>query len=211
MSKPPKSGLRDRKRIDTRARLEDAAITLALRDGLEQTTIHAISDLAQVSPRTFFNYFDSKDSAILGVRHAELLDEQVAQFLEETDITDPIEAVVALLLSIFDSPASRPTIREDRLDLIRRHPQILASQFTQVTQTRGRLTEAAETLLSRDDRFARLPSRELSDLAEMTMDICGSGLRIAMRDAAIDRAHAQTHDLEQRAHALVRNLIGHLR
>ena len=53
---------------ETRARLEEAAVTLVLRDGLEQTTIGTISELADVSPRTFFNYFDSKDSAILGLR-----------------------------------------------------------------------------------------------------------------------------------------------
>ena len=43
-----KTGLRDRKRRETRARLEEAAVTLVLRDGLEQTTIGTISELADV-------------------------------------------------------------------------------------------------------------------------------------------------------------------
>ena len=60
-------GLRERKRAQTRRRLEEAAIGLALRDGLDKVTIDAISERADVSPRTFFNYFDSKDDAILGV------------------------------------------------------------------------------------------------------------------------------------------------
>ena len=61
-------GLRERKRAQTRRRLEEAAIDLALRDGLDQVTIEAITERADVSRRTFFNYFDSKDDAILGLR-----------------------------------------------------------------------------------------------------------------------------------------------
>ena len=61
-------GLRERKRAQTRHRLEEAAVGLALRDGLDKVTIDAISERADVSPRTFFNYFDSKEDAILGVR-----------------------------------------------------------------------------------------------------------------------------------------------
>ena len=39
-------GLRERKRAQTRRRLEEAAIGLALRDGLDNVTIDAISERA---------------------------------------------------------------------------------------------------------------------------------------------------------------------
>ena len=71
-------GLRERKRERTRRRLEEAAIGLALRDGLDKVTIDAISARADVSPRTFFNYFDSKEDAILGVLPADINDEILA-------------------------------------------------------------------------------------------------------------------------------------
>lgn len=58
-------GLRDRKRIETRRRIAEAALTLALEHGKDGATIESISSLADVSPRTFFNYFESKEAALI--------------------------------------------------------------------------------------------------------------------------------------------------
>ncbi|MEJ1229402.1 MAG: TetR/AcrR family transcriptional regulator [Galbitalea sp.] len=71
------TGLRERKRAETRERLETAAVTIAARDGLEHATVDAICQAADVSPRTFFNYFDSKEDAIVGLRDSTITDEQV--------------------------------------------------------------------------------------------------------------------------------------
>lgn len=56
--------LRDRKRARTRQALADAAAELFLRDGYEQTTIADIAAAADVSPRTFFSYFASKEEVL---------------------------------------------------------------------------------------------------------------------------------------------------
>jgi AcrR family transcriptional regulator len=58
-------GRRDRKKLQTRAALVDAALRLAVERGLAHVTVEDISEAADVSPRTFFNYFGSKDEAIL--------------------------------------------------------------------------------------------------------------------------------------------------
>jgi AcrR family transcriptional regulator len=58
-------GLRERKKRATRAALADAAVRLAAEHGAENVTVEAISSAAGVSPRTFFNYFDSHDDAFL--------------------------------------------------------------------------------------------------------------------------------------------------
>ncbi|MDO3699374.1 helix-turn-helix domain-containing protein, partial [Curtobacterium flaccumfaciens] len=67
---PSELGLRDRKRIETRNRIAEAARSLALEQGVDGTTIEQIAARADVSPRTFFNYFESKEDAVLG--HTEL-------------------------------------------------------------------------------------------------------------------------------------------
>src|ERR1700712_3503164 len=84
-------GLRERKRADTRERLETAAVELALRDGIEHATVEAICDAADVSNRTFFNYFDSKEDAIVGLKDTAITEQAVAEALEHADGLDAIE------------------------------------------------------------------------------------------------------------------------
>ena len=62
---PAPSGLREAKKARTRANLARAALLLAAEEGLHGTTVEAIAARAGVSPRTFFNYFDSKDEAVV--------------------------------------------------------------------------------------------------------------------------------------------------
>jgi hypothetical protein len=53
-------GLRQRKKQQTREALIDCAVDLFEQQGYDTTTIEEIAAAANVSPRTFFRYFDSK-------------------------------------------------------------------------------------------------------------------------------------------------------
>jgi AcrR family transcriptional regulator len=56
--------LRERKRRRTRRALVDAAVDLFDRQGYDQTTVAEIAAGAQVSPRSFFSYFGSKEEIL---------------------------------------------------------------------------------------------------------------------------------------------------
>ena len=56
----PVCGLRQRKKQQTRDTLVECAVDLFERQGYDATTIEEIAAAANVSPRTFFRYFDSK-------------------------------------------------------------------------------------------------------------------------------------------------------
>lgn len=60
-------GLRERKKAETRRAIAAAALDLASRKGAASVTVDDIAEAADVSPRTVFNHFPTKEAAILGV------------------------------------------------------------------------------------------------------------------------------------------------
>ena len=70
-------GLRERKKLDTRRALSDAAMQLTFEHGIDNVTREAIADLAGVSLRTFSNYFAGKYEA-LAYRQTERLRRSIA-------------------------------------------------------------------------------------------------------------------------------------
>jgi AcrR family transcriptional regulator len=197
-------GLRDRKRLETRARLEKAAVELVLRDGLEHATIDAISVQADVSPRTFFNYFDCKEDAVLGLRDVEITDALIAEHLAVYDGADLVESIVGMLFGTIGQPITEPTTRATRIELVLRHPQLLGRQFAQMTRMAERLTAAVRAIIAHGDGTAS--SAADSPTAELMLAICGSGVRVAVMELAAAHGDPDPEQLQKRAVELVREV-----
>jgi AcrR family transcriptional regulator len=95
------TGLRERKKLARRRRIEDIAIKLFERQGFEATTIDQIAAAADVAPRTFFSYFDTKDDVVL----ADYAD-RLGRILQELDGRPSNEPIWAALRGSFASVAS---------------------------------------------------------------------------------------------------------
>jgi AcrR family transcriptional regulator len=100
MAEDAASGLRERKKLRTRATLIEAAAELCLRQGFDNTTVDQIAAAADVSPRTFSRYFPTKDAVIAAI--ADEIDTYIATALEKqpTDITE-YEALLRAHLEVF--------------------------------------------------------------------------------------------------------------
>ena len=118
------SGLRERKKLATRAALHEAALQLVAERGLDHVSVDDIADRADVSPRTFFNYFPSKDDAVLGL-DPEGSTQLVEAFLARPADESPVEALRAVARAQAAEMATETELWPLRLRVIDAHPALL--------------------------------------------------------------------------------------
>lgn len=91
--------LRERQRLDNLRHLHEAALALATEQGLSEATVDAIAAAAGVSRRTFFNYYATKEDAILGITAPSVPAQALDAFLNNT-ADDALTRTVGLVAAI---------------------------------------------------------------------------------------------------------------
>jgi AcrR family transcriptional regulator len=155
-------GLRERKKLRTRAVLIDAAMELCLKQGYDQTTVEQIAASADVSPRTFSRYFPTKDAVFLTL--IEDYAHEVAIELEKvpSDV-GALEAMRQAHVAVLSRVANRAVgkLSSDRIILMLRVINASDSLKQASFEFRHDVTEvvlAKRMGVNIDDRRARLVS-----------------------------------------------------
>lgn len=155
---PAPEGLRARKRRATENAIEMASAGLALELGFENVTVEAICERADVSRSTFFNYFPSRDAAIVGRSIPVLGGDEAAAVLAEA----PGELTRGIYRLIFAS-IGHVNVNSD---VARLRARLVAEQSAArrvgtivLVETGERLMAAAEEWLRAHPELARLEGR----------------------------------------------------
>ncbi|HWD85673.1 MAG TPA: TetR family transcriptional regulator [Solirubrobacteraceae bacterium] len=148
------AGRRERKKAATRRALQEAALRLVAERGFDHVTVEDIADAADVSKRTFFNYFASKEQAVLGRDPA--TPESIRRALAERPAEEPpLRALEAVLTELAGQYAGSRADWVVRRQMIRSEPRLLAASVAAWTDLERILVEATSERLSLD------PERDL--------------------------------------------------
>lgn len=144
MTRP--AGLRERKKMATRQALHEAALRLVTEQGFDRVTIEAIAEAADVSRRTFNNYFSSKEEVLLYGDQA-----RVRRLVELVRLRPPTEppwtALTRAAEDLITETADHDPAWLGRTRLLRGHPALLAQQVaTYATVERELAAEISERL-----------------------------------------------------------------
>ena len=116
------------RRQETARQLTSVARRLTAERGLNGFTVEEVCAEVGVSRRTFFNYYPSKEEAVIGTNEDGVMDELAAQFLDRA--SRGWAAVLDDLVDLAASHASTATLGAEELaELMRvldREPRILA-------------------------------------------------------------------------------------
>jgi len=152
---PPVS-LRERKKLATRRLLRRAALELVAERGLANVTVEDIAQAAEVSPRTFFNYFPSKEAVLFGgdpERAAELR-ERVANWAPGKSAIDALRLVLAqdsqAMADELRSLGGNPADWVRRMKVARTDPHVRAAHAAQMAMIERAIAEGLAARLGAD-------------------------------------------------------------
>ncbi|PVZ14329.1 TetR family transcriptional regulator [Actinomycetospora cinnamomea] len=151
------TGLRERKKLRTRRALGAAALELAVRHGLAEVTVEQIAEAADVSPRTFFNYFSSKEEAVVAAdleRAGEMVDRLATRPADEP----VLESVRAVTRAMLGEPGARRKEWVRQVRLVRANPALVPHQLAAYAAIEQRLAAviAERAGMGADDLYPAL-------------------------------------------------------
>jgi AcrR family transcriptional regulator len=152
-------GLREQKRRATRRALQVALLQGALERGLENVTIDDVCRSAQVSARTFFNYFASKEEAIAGSPGPfEVPPGQLERFVTgEHDVLTDLVAMIAANVDDSDDVE----VHRLRKRVLEREPQLLGMRVAETQRFHQMAVQAAVQRLRADaERAGQVPDED---------------------------------------------------
>jgi AcrR family transcriptional regulator len=134
------AGLRERKKAETRSALGQAALRLAIERGVDGVSADEIAAAANVSVRTFHNYFNSKDSAVIAG-----FDDHIGAYVDELrgrPSSEPIwESLEVVLASVIVTVGELATQGPAQIESLWTSPALAAYRSVLLDEMRRVLVE----------------------------------------------------------------------
>ena len=146
-AEPAVLGLRERKKIKTRAAIREHAMRLFKAQGYNETSVEQIAEAAEVSPSTFFRYFPTKEVVVL----ADDIDPIVLQVLADQPADlPPMQAIRMAVAAVFEQLTPEDIDREvERQRLVYAVPELRQAMMTLLYRSIDMIASAVAARLGR--------------------------------------------------------------
>lgn len=171
-------GLRERKRLATRRAIQIAVLDLVSERGLDGVTVDEVSRVADISPRTFFNYFPSKEEAVLGDAPRLPSEQVVEDFVAGAD-GDLLDGLSRLLVHTGELSLHDPEMHQRRHALLKQYPQLFAMRMVTMRQFEGEVAEVVARRLINDDPALAAEPDTVSNRARLVTLVAFAAMRHA--------------------------------
>lgn len=157
-------GLRARKKRQTRAAIEKAALDLVDKRGFDAVTVDDICAAADISRMTFFNYFPTKIAAVMGQHIDTLTSDELLEELETHKDTNYLDVLTdALSMHIF--PAEDRAIQKRRREVLSRNDGLLFHNHKNFDTAHRAVSESIASYLEAHPERRLFPERSLEEEA----------------------------------------------
>lgn len=156
---PKPEGLRARKKRATENAIESSAVRLALELGVENVTVEAICESADISRSTFFNYFAGRDYAIVGRAIDLPEDSEAMKILDGTPDNLPLGLFRLVFVAIGHNHVNADVARM-RAELLEQQPAATRLTVGSLMESSQRLIKLATRWLLANPKLAKLSSAE---------------------------------------------------
>ncbi|WNV88053.1 TetR/AcrR family transcriptional regulator [Umezawaea sp. Da 62-37] len=161
-------GLREQKKQATREALREAALRLALEVGPDNVRVDDIAEAAGVSPRTYNNYFSSREQAIVAAVTTERETRVAAAVIARPASVGLAEAVVE---AIVEQYAGQPDGAPDALLLITTNPALRTAFVDSATTIEHPLADAiSHRLGDTDPQAARVLAASVAAAVRIALE-----------------------------------------
>jgi AcrR family transcriptional regulator len=173
----PEIGHRERKKRETRRLLRLTALRLVAERGLDGVTTDEIAAAADVSPRTFFNYFTSKEEALVG-NDPDLVGILGGALAARPADETPLEAMRGVFLAYADTVIANQPLWQLKLQVVAANPSLRTGMVGATAELDRALTLAVAERTGTDptaDPYPALVAAVSTAAARVALQHCGIG------------------------------------
>ncbi|MGP4029560.1 TetR family transcriptional regulator [Actinomadura sp. 3N407] len=173
-----RTSLRERKKRRTRQAIANAALRLFAERGYEESTIADIAAAADVSPRTFFSYFPSKEDVVF----AEIDDRlaEVSERLRRTPGETPMETIRRSVMDVLEA-------------IVSEHGEYGAVQISLILERPGLQARALQRMTDTQEKIEALLRDLCPGIAEIDA-VAASGVAIGGMQAVVAHCRREGYD-----------------